>query len=136
MIRFPSKKFKYSLVSLLILLPIISLAFNSSFKTLQSSNSVNVNMSSNGSPEVDISLIPEINYNSLNDLWYNPKIEMLIISPNRQDFIDELKPLMDWKNEKGVKTIILSNFSLYEGRDDAEKIRNDIMRLRKKAGGL
>ena len=126
MIRFPSKKFKYSLVSLLILLPIISLAFNSSFKTLQSSNSVNVNMSSNGSPEVDISLIPEINYNSLNDLWYNPKIEMLIISPNRQDFIDELKPLMDWKNEKGVKTIILSNFSLYEGRDDAEKIRNMI----------
>ncbi|MBY8985193.1 MAG: hypothetical protein KGD65_09010 [Candidatus Lokiarchaeota archaeon] len=83
-------------------------------------------MSSNGSTEVDISLIPEINYNSLNDLWYNPKIEMLIISPNRSDFIDESNRLMEWKNKKGVKTIVLSNFSLYEGRDDAEKIRNMI----------
>jgi hypothetical protein len=51
---------------------------------------------------------------------------MLIISPNNTDFIDALKPLMDWKNEKGLKTVILSNFSLYEGLDDAEKIRNMI----------
>jgi len=94
---------------------------------MRDSNSLEVNLSTNGNPEVDLSLIPEIDYSYLNDLWYNPKIEMLIISPNRTDFIDALKPLMDWKNEKGVKTIILSNFSLYEGSiDDAEKIRNMI----------
>jgi hypothetical protein len=94
--------------------------------TLDFSNSVEVNMSTNGYSEVDLSLIPDINYSTLNDLWYNPKIEMLIISPNDQDFIDALKPLMDWKNEKGLKTIILSNFSLYQGIDNAEKIRNMI----------
>ncbi|TFF90101.1 MAG: hypothetical protein EU548_04685, partial [Promethearchaeota archaeon] len=32
----------------------------------------------------------------------------------------------EWKNQKGVKTIILSNYSLYPGIDDAEKIRNMI----------
>jgi hypothetical protein len=76
--------------------------------------------------EINGSLIPDIDYSSLNDLWYNPKIEMLIISPNKTDFINALQPLMDWKNDKGVKTIILSNFSLYNGTDDAEKIRNMI----------
>ncbi|MFX1455094.1 MAG: C25 family cysteine peptidase [Promethearchaeota archaeon] len=76
--------------------------------------------------EVNISLIPDIDYNSLDDLWYDHKIEMLIISPNKTDFINALQPLRDWKNEKGVKTIILSNFSLYKGKDDAEKIRNMI----------
>ncbi|UCD00966.1 MAG: hypothetical protein JSV23_08780 [Promethearchaeota archaeon] len=75
---------------------------------------------------VNLSFIPEIDYASLNDLWYNHKIEMLIITPNSSDFINATKPLMEWKNEKGVKTIILSNFSLYEGIDDAEKIRNMI----------
>jgi hypothetical protein len=33
---------------------------------------------------------------------------------------------MEWKNKKGVNTIILSNYSLYEGIDNAEKIRNMI----------
>ncbi|MFX1325491.1 MAG: C25 family cysteine peptidase, partial [Promethearchaeota archaeon] len=79
-----------------------------------------------GYSDVDLSFIPEIDYNSLDELWYNSKIEMLIISPNQSDFIDALKPLRDWKNEKGVKTIILSNFSAYEGIDDQEKIRNMI----------
>ncbi|MFX1380237.1 MAG: C25 family cysteine peptidase, partial [Promethearchaeota archaeon] len=65
-------------------------------------------------------------YSSLNDLWYNPKIEMLIITPDNQSFIDAVTPLMKWKNDKGVKTIILSNFSLYRGIDNAEKIRNMI----------
>jgi len=81
---------------------------------------------SNGYLNVDLSMIPDIDYASLNDSWFNPKIEMLIITPDRTDFINATKPLMEWKNEKGVKTIILSNFSLYEGIDDAEKIRNMI----------
>ncbi|MFX1242470.1 MAG: C25 family cysteine peptidase, partial [Promethearchaeota archaeon] len=70
--------------------------------------------------------LPDIDYTSLNDLWYNPKIEMLIITPDNQSFIDAVTPLMEWNNEKGVKTIILSNFSLYPGIDNAEKIRNMI----------
>ena len=76
--------------------------------------------------EVDLSLLPKIDYETLNNMWYNPKIEMLIITPNKSDFINTIKPLVDWKNEKGVKTIILSNYSLYYGVDDAERIRNMI----------
>ncbi|MFX1573246.1 MAG: C25 family cysteine peptidase [Promethearchaeota archaeon] len=76
--------------------------------------------------KVDLSLLPKIDYEVLNNLWYNPKIEMLIITPNRSDFINTIKPLADWKNEKGVKTIILSNYSLYNGVDDANSIRNMI----------
>ncbi len=126
MIHIHSKKPKYSIAFLLILLSIVGLTLNSSMMALKSSNFFKVNMSTNGYPEVDVSFVPDIDYELLHDMWYNPKIEMLIICPNRSDFIDALKPLMDWKNEKGVKTIILSNFSLYEGRDDAEKIRNMI----------
>ncbi|MFX1376025.1 MAG: C25 family cysteine peptidase [Promethearchaeota archaeon] len=85
-------------------------------------------MSSNGVPDVDLSLIPEINYNSLNNQWYNSKIEMLIITPNKVNYINAVEPLMDWKNEKGVKTIILSNWSAYGdmGDDNATRIRKMI----------
>ncbi|MFX0030840.1 MAG: C25 family cysteine peptidase [Candidatus Hermodarchaeota archaeon] len=75
---------------------------------------------------MDLSFIPEIDYNSLNEQWYDPKIEMLIITPDDISFIDAVKPLMDWKNKKGVKTIILSNFTQYNGTDDAERLRNMI----------
>ncbi|UCC20909.1 MAG: hypothetical protein JSV62_06415, partial [Promethearchaeota archaeon] len=81
---------------------------------------------SNGYMDIGLSILPEIDYASLNDTWYNPKIEMLIITPNRTDFINAVEPLANWKNEKGVKTIILSNFSLYGGGDDAERIRKMI----------
>jgi hypothetical protein len=81
---------------------------------------------SNSYIDIDLSIVPVIDYSALNDRWYNPKIEMLIITPDNQGFIDAVTPLMEWKNEKGVKTIILSNFSLYPGIDDAEKIRNMI----------
>ncbi|MFX1299080.1 MAG: C25 family cysteine peptidase, partial [Promethearchaeota archaeon] len=80
----------------------------------------------NSDLNIDLSFLPDIDYTSINDTWYNPKIEMLIITPNKTDFINAAEPLMNWKNEKGVKTIILSNFSLYPGVDDAEKIRNMI----------
>ncbi|MHA2430619.1 MAG: C25 family cysteine peptidase [Promethearchaeota archaeon] len=66
--------------------------------------------------------MPEIDTNS----WYNPKVEMLIITPDDEDFINAVSPLVQWKNNKGLKTIILSNFSEYSGRDDAERIRNMI----------
>jgi hypothetical protein len=81
-------------------------------------------LSTNDYTEVDLSFIPEINYSSLNNLWYDPKVNMLIITKNDSNFINTLEPLAEWKNEKGVKTIILSNFSAYGGLDDANRIRN------------
>lgn len=78
---------------------------------------------SNGSPKINL---PEIDYGSLNQTWYDPPIEMLIIAPNQSQFVDVLKPYAEWKNQKGVKTVILTNFSLYPGIDNAEKIRNMI----------
>jgi len=71
--------------------------------------------------------LPDIDYEILNKLWYDPKVEMLIITPEgNSGFFNAVKPLMDWKNEKGVKTIILNNYSLYGNGDDAENIRNMI----------
>ncbi len=75
---------------------------------------------------IDANILPKINYSQINDSWKTNKIDMLIVSPNRQDFVNALKPLMEWNNQKGVKTVILSNFSSYEGNDKAEKIRNMI----------
>ncbi len=77
-------------------------------------------------PPINLSRLPPIDYDSLYYDWYHPKIEMLIITPDNESFINAVKPLMEWKNEKGVRTLILSNFSLYNGRDKAEKIRNMI----------
>ncbi|MHA1194292.1 MAG: C25 family cysteine peptidase [Promethearchaeota archaeon] len=75
---------------------------------------------------IDISSLPSPNFEELYTKWYNSKIEMIIVAPNDANFINELIPLMEWKNQKGVKTIILSNFSEYAGADNAEKIRNMI----------
>jgi len=85
-----SKKLKFFCIILLIFLPIIGSILNSSFLTMKSSNFLEVHLSSNGTPDVDLSSIPEIDYSDLNDLWYNPKIEMLIISPNNSEFIETL----------------------------------------------
>ncbi|NVM44210.1 MAG: hypothetical protein HWN79_04780 [Candidatus Lokiarchaeota archaeon] len=76
-------------------------------------------------PTIGLSQLPEINYTELDAAWNDQKIEMLIIV-NDSSFTDAVTPLMEWKNQKGVKTIILSNYSSYEGRDKEEKIRNMI----------
>ncbi|KKL06086.1 hypothetical protein LCGC14_2599540, partial [marine sediment metagenome] len=85
-----------------------------------------MNLLHTSQPSVDLSILPEIDYDSLYHDWYHPKLEMLIITPDNQSFINAVTPLKEWKNKKGVRTIILSNFSLYEGRDKAEKIRKMI----------
>ncbi|MHA2287449.1 MAG: C25 family cysteine peptidase [Promethearchaeota archaeon] len=76
-------------------------------------------------PEIDLSQLPEIDYEALNAAWKDQKIEMLIII-NDSSYLSAVSPLAEWKNEKGVKTIVLSNYSDYEGRDKAEQIRNMI----------
>ncbi|MFX0043444.1 MAG: C25 family cysteine peptidase [Candidatus Hodarchaeota archaeon] len=126
MLRAFPKKFLYLFIILFLLFPSIILSYSQYFAGYNDSNT-SVEQNLHGSdPDFDLSFLPEIDYASLEHDWYFPKIEMLIIAPNRTDFIDTLKPLMDWKNEKGVKTIILSNFSDYDGRDDPEKIRTMI----------
>ena len=75
---------------------------------------------------IDSTMIPKFDNSTLNSLWENPNVEMLIISPDNPSFINELVPLANWKNSIGVKTVILSNYSSYQGNDDAEKIRNMI----------
>ncbi|MHA1274236.1 MAG: C25 family cysteine peptidase [Promethearchaeota archaeon] len=77
-------------------------------------------------PEIDLSLLPKINYSQLLKQYYDPNIEMIIITPENPDFVNTVKPLSDWKNKKGVRTVILSNYSQYEGSDGPEKIRNMI----------
>ena len=75
---------------------------------------------------IDSSLIPKFDNSSLQTLWENPNLEMLIVSPDNPGFINALIPLANWDNSIGLKTVILSNYSSYQGRDDAERIRNMI----------
>jgi len=104
-------------------MPAVQLGANRCISTVHDKKDVNIFLSQ---PSINYSKLPPIDYQSINDSWYNPKIEMLIITPDNQAFVNACKPLMDWKNEKGVKTIILSNYSSYVGSDNAEKVRNMI----------
>ncbi|MFW9819102.1 MAG: C25 family cysteine peptidase, partial [Candidatus Thorarchaeota archaeon] len=126
MVRLFPKKFICLFVFLIIFSPIFNIFQSVVLEDTKESYPIEKQRTSNGYGNNIVSSLPDIDYTSLNDCWYNPKIEMLIITPDNQTFIDAVKPLMEWKNEKGVKTIILSNFSLYPGSDDAEKIRNMI----------
>ena len=121
------KRVIFSLI-ILVLIPVVSLKIELSNQTEGNQNSFNNLSIASTIPEIDLSQLPEID----NSKWYDSKIEMLIITPNQTDFIEAVTPLMEWKNEKGLKTIILSNFSKYPGRDDAEKIRNMIKSFYKK----
>ncbi|MFW9945783.1 MAG: C25 family cysteine peptidase, partial [Candidatus Odinarchaeota archaeon] len=114
---------KFSILSFIALILLLSVSFRYYNKSDDfKSDPVNYIKLSTNSSNIDLSKLPEINYNT----WYEPKIEMLVITPNNSDFIDVITPLVEWKNNKGVKTIILSNFSEYSGRDNAERIRNMI----------
>ncbi|MFX1496450.1 MAG: C25 family cysteine peptidase [Promethearchaeota archaeon] len=116
------KNIKLVGIILILLIP-ISFRFRNNYtdKNIIYPN-LNLLNSSNNVPNIDLSKLPGIDYES----WYKPKIEMLVITPPNEDFINAVSPLVEWKNSKGLKTIILSNYSEYPGRDDAERIRNMI----------
>ncbi|MFX1487573.1 MAG: C25 family cysteine peptidase [Promethearchaeota archaeon] len=96
-----------------------------SFLLNSSSSSVKIKEYINQTqPSFDVSNLPPIDYESLYYDWYHPKIEMLIVVPENESFLDTVAPLVEWKNKKGVKTIAVNNYTLYEGIDKAEKIRN------------
>jgi len=107
-----------------MLIPLIPLNIEDGIQGADRQNNL-INLKIATTSVINTSQLPEINYSALNALWNNQKIEMLIIV-NDSSFVSAATPLMDWKNEKGVKTIILSNYSDYEGRDKTEKIRNMI----------
>ncbi|MBY9020880.1 MAG: hypothetical protein KGD67_07470 [Candidatus Lokiarchaeota archaeon] len=113
------------IIGLVLLIPIFTLQMEIESQTISEGNVFeNLNLSSSHFSVEDLTL-PEIDYATLDDAWTNQKIEMLIIV-NDSSFVDSVTPLMNWKNEKGVKTIISFNYTQYEGRDKAEKIRNMI----------
>ena len=120
----------FSLI-ILVLIPVVSLKIEFSSPIANYKNQLDKLKTANIVPEIDLSQLPEIDFETLNATWYDQKIEMLIII-NDTSFLDAVTPLMEWKNEKGVKTIILSNYSDYEGRDKAEQIRNMIKEYYKK----
>jgi hypothetical protein len=125
-----SKKIIGTVFFFVFIFPLLIPIFNI-YKTDVNHLNYSENISISGDiSDIDLSVISEINYTALNTSWYEPKIEMLIIVPDnivvKQDYIDAVTPLMNWKNEKGVKTIILSNYTSYPGVDPQEKIRNMI----------
>jgi hypothetical protein len=118
--------YKKKILSVLIFLSlfVISGISISLYNSLDANNTNEVS-ASNGGSRLNIPLLPSIDYTSLNKSWYEPKIEMVIVVPDgNEEFVNACKPLAEWKNQKGVKTVILSNYSAYPGRDDQEQIRN------------
>jgi len=118
------KKIMICLIIFLLGAPMINiyLPFLSQPTGIYSNNISNSDFNLN----LDLSNLPSIDYHTLNESWYNPKIEMIIVVANNSDFISAVEPLEEWKNQKGVKTKMLSNFSSYDGRDTQEQIRNMI----------
>ncbi|MHA1459538.1 MAG: C25 family cysteine peptidase [Promethearchaeota archaeon] len=118
------KLFVLSIV-LVFIIPVITLRMEIEGHSTSKKTIIGNLNSSDSLLSVDNLTLPEIDYDALNDVWVNQKLEMLIIV-NDSSFVDSVTPLMNWKNEKGVNTIILYNYSKYDGRDKAEQIRNMI----------
>ena len=114
------------------LIPVLIPPFNDSNDNLiYFEEPANIFLSGNHS-DVDLSIIPEINYTALNASWYDQKIEMIIVTPpDKPSFKTTLEPLRAWKNEKGVRTVILDNFTNYGDPtdDNATKIRKMIQKF-------
>ena len=112
-------------IVLVLIIPVITLWMDFEGQYTNEKDIIENLSSSDSHLSVGNLTLPKIDYEALNDAWINQKIEMLIIV-NDSSFVDSVTPLMNWKNEKGVKTIILYNYTEYEGRDKAERIRNMI----------
>jgi len=119
------QKFIVFSIVLVLIFPVITVWMNIEGQSTSEKKIIAEISSSDTNLSVDNLTLPKIDYDALNDAWINQKIEMLIIV-NDSSFVDSVTPLMNWKNEKGVKTIILFNYTEYEGRDKAEQIRNMI----------
>jgi len=75
MVRLFPKKFIYLSIFLLAFSPLINIFLsNNLINTTEYYRSENPRIS-NGYLDIDISILPDIDYTKLNDSWYNPKIE-------------------------------------------------------------
>jgi hypothetical protein len=129
MVMVKSKKFIFIGLITFIILPIFTLSLN----FLDKAESPAKISTSDEIPNIDLSLLPQIDYDAINKMWYEPKIEMLIITPaGNQAFYNAAIPLMEWKNLKGVKTIIANDYTNTSverygpATDTPEMIRNMI----------
>lgn len=120
------KKIFYSSIAFyLVLFPFLFVNFNwGVVERSPPEKTPRIEYSSSNVPDIDLSQLPGIDYADLYSQWYDPKIEMLIVAPDDQNFVNELEPLAEWKNKKGVKTEIVSKYTQYEGTDAQERIRN------------
>jgi hypothetical protein len=58
------------------------------------------------------------------DGWLTRDYNMILISP--PEWHEQSQILANWKNKMGIRTIVVSNWSITEGVDDPERIRNTI----------
>ncbi|UYP45299.1 hypothetical protein NEF87_001584 [Candidatus Lokiarchaeum ossiferum] len=63
----------------------------------------------------------------ISESWYDVNYTMLLITPNISDYIVAAEEFAAWKSSRGIPSLVVSNFSAYEGRDIPEKIRNAII---------
>ena len=120
-----ANKLKYSRYLILFLLNYCIIF--SLFLTSSSISQQRFSLTANNELNIDLSVLPRANLSQNLDEWFDRKIEMLIIAPpDKPNFTTILIPLAEWKNQKGVKTQILTNYSSYPGVDTQEKIRNMI----------
>ncbi|MHA1562029.1 MAG: C25 family cysteine peptidase, partial [Promethearchaeota archaeon] len=59
--------------------------------------------------------------------WLPNQYKMLIISPENSSFVEAAQVFAEWKQEIGIPTLVVANWSDYEGVDRPEKIRNAII---------
>ncbi|MFX1242504.1 MAG: hypothetical protein ACFFA7_14750, partial [Promethearchaeota archaeon] len=81
MVRLFPKKFIYIFILFIILSPVFISFLSFNFSKPREYYTTEKPRISNIYGDINSSFLPDIDYTSLNDLWYNPKIEMLIITP-------------------------------------------------------
>ena len=59
--------------------------------------------------------------------WLPDQYEMLLISPENSSFVEAAQVFAEWKRQLGIPTLVVANWSDYEGIDGPEKIRNAII---------
>ena len=96
MIKVFVKKILCVFIIIVSLFPLFILDVKGDFSNSTHFNSSKYNNLSFEELDFDLSVLPEIDYTSLNDIWYNPKIEMLIITPYNTAFMNAVEPLLDW----------------------------------------
>ncbi|MHA1899410.1 MAG: hypothetical protein ACTSW5_00845, partial [Promethearchaeota archaeon] len=74
-----------------------------------------------------ISALPRYTIEQNESDWLPDQYEMLLISPDNASFIDAANVFAEWKREIGMPTLVVANWSDYEGIDGPEKIRNAII---------